>query len=199
MNFEELLKTAKDSWEKRKPTLTHDEIKRISGKEGVANFLVGFMTSEYYKRKKLIFEGDLTIGYVFKMFLETSEEGNDICPTWVLFSPSSSVFNNPEKLLAVYEKLQQECERKDHSLPKPLYYALTSMYASGAYIQIPPQFTNGDLVYLSIAYEYRRATPDFKLGYNLMLASRGISKGVLYLPPQYWSKEWAEFYSRKEK
>lgn len=199
MNFEELLKSARESWEKKRPTLSKEEIKNITGREGPKNFLVGFLSSEYYKRNKLVEEGDLTIGYVFKIFIETSEESNEVAPTWVLFSPSSQVANHPERLKEVANKLSEQClNGPKGSLPKPLYYALTNMYADGSYIEIPPQFTNGDLVYLSIAYRFIRATPDFKLGYNLILASRGISKGILYLPPRYWSKEWAAFHDGKE-
>lgn len=182
-------------WNDEKKTLSKRDIALISGKDGFKNAIKGFLTADYYKRGKLIEEGQLVLGYIFKTW-SSSDVG--YCPHWVLFSPSPKVNENPQLLKDVAKSLSGCTEVKGDKTSKALHKLLTQPLSEAKYFELPENITNGNLIYLSIVYLRPEWRNNIRLGLNPFIANQGISKEILYLPDQFWSGYFKECYYNNE-
>ncbi|MDO5329984.1 MAG: hypothetical protein Q4F15_00945 [Bacillota bacterium] len=195
MDFSSEFKKLNESWEQKRPGLSKDEIKHISDKDHADGLMLGIFSWKYLNRGKMISNSTLAYGYVFKAYQAEEEEAAKHYPVWVLFSPSDEVNSDPAILKTAAEKLRTAAEGKAANKDeKKLFAKVVEATAEADYVELPEAYTDGKLVYLSITYLRTNVMPDFKLGLNLLLIAPSVSKEVLFLPPEYWDDEWAEFY-----
>ena len=195
MDLPRIYKDVVAYWEKQKASLSKDDIRHIADKDNGPGRMLGLFTISYWKREKLIKESNVVIGYAFKTFQFEGELRDMTYPSWVLFSPDKSVIEEPgfyEKVTTNLGKFIEESPRD--KVGKKLKRLLSDNLAEVAYFELPRELTDGKLVYLSVNHVRRNNMPDFKLGHSLLLMAPTISKEVIYLPPKYWTKEWAELY-----
>lgn len=189
----------KANWESKRLTLSKSDIAFIAGKDTFKGKISGFLTSGYWHRGKLIRNGELLVGYAFKSLVRNLEDAKEDFPTWVIFSPSTAVNENPAVLEDVAKKLVELKDQDKKAISKEhhkLWTVLGSDYATCNYLEIPEDISGDALIYLSIIPVRGRQNPFFKLGPNFILGSRGLSKEVLYLPDMYMPKEVADEYQK---
>jgi hypothetical protein len=195
VDYEKIISDINNSWLVQRASLSKDDLAFIGNKSTLHGKMLGFLTSSYYKRNNLIKQSEVFYAYVFK---EWSNEfgGNDKQhPTWMLFSPSASFKEHPEKLKKVAEALQGLTKEKlDSAEEKHLFNLINEPLSDCSYFEIPQNISYGDLVYLSIVYVMPDLVQPFHLGLNLMLANQSVSKEVLYFPTRYWPEEFAKVY-----
>jgi hypothetical protein len=195
MDYRATIGRVNESWRALAPNLDKAALKHIGDKEDKNGVLLGCFTPSYYKRGKLIQSGEVLYAYVFKAFRQDQDESQIRFPTWLLFSPAKEFEADPMQLKPIADHLLALAhEEKPAPEFKKLSYAISDNFADASYLELPVALTGGKLVYLSIIYCRTHAMPSFHLGLNLILANQAISKEVLYLPAEYWDKEWASFY-----
>lgn len=188
-------KEFQSQWEEEKKTLSKRDIGFISGKDGFKNAIKGFLTSDYYKRGKLIEDGQLVLGYIFKSWFASP---NDYSPYWVLFSPSPKVNENPKMLKDVANRLSCFKPLTGDKTSKKLSRILDGPLSDAQYFEIPESLTDGNLIYLSIVYLRPEWRDKIILGLNPFIANQGVSKEILYLPDQFWSDYFKQAYNNNE-
>ncbi len=199
MNFVENLEKINASYQKRKPFFTKEEIRRIAGKDTPEGRMVDLFSFKYAKRTSLIQAAEILYGYVAKSYGEEGNEAQSHYPTWVFFSPAKNVNENPLLLKEAAKSFASfaQGEPKD-AKERKIQRFWKENWTELDYFELPKTHTRGTLIYLSVAYFKTSAIENFHLGLNLILANRGVSKEILYLPEEYWSKDWAEYYKNPE-
>lgn len=170
----------------------------LAGKDSMKGKLLGMFSSAYYHREKLIDNADVVYGYAFRGY-EAEGDREFSYPTWVLFSLSSKFDENPLLLAGAAKELLAYCERQTKRKKDKLYYATKDDWGEPKYVELPQELTHGSLIFLSMVTVRTGANPHFHLGLNLLLADKKSSKEVLYLPERYWSEDYRNSYSGKEK
>lgn len=198
MDYLELITEQNLSWENAKNKLLANDIKKIGDKDTIEGKRLEFLSLRYFKRSDLIKKSSVYFAYTFKEY--KPEGGCDHhFPTWLVFSPDLEFKEHPEKLKGICDLLiDMKTRPRKEARNKKLWGILGSNFSEAWYLPLPDEITNGKPVYLQTAYCRLNSTPDLKLGLNLILANQGVSKEVLYLPQQYWTKNWAEAYFNKE-
>jgi hypothetical protein len=195
MDYVKLINDINANWLVARTSFTKANIAHISDKDTFRGKICGFMTSSYHKRSKLINQGEIYYAYVFKTWTNDNSDNMVRYPTWLLFSPSLTIRENPKLLLEVAKKIQaytgngapdKATEKVMRLIEEPL--------SDGSYIELPSSLAGNQLVYLSIVYCQMHLNPFFRLGLNLIIAAPSISKEVLYLPEEYMPKEFYEAY-----
>lgn len=193
----ELFDTLSNHWKNRQKDLDKNDVSYIAYKDTFRHAMRGFLTGSYYKRNRLIKEGDLVYGYVFKTWSNDPTNQSDY-PTWVLFSPSLEVSKNPAVFARISAKLQDLTKEDDDKKYRKLRNLIIEPLSECDYFEIPEEFTEGAVVYLSIIYLHVNQITNFHMGLNPLLMSRGISKEVIYLPDRFWPGEFYEAYLKNE-
>jgi len=195
MDYGKTLAEINESWQAKRLALTGKEIAYIGNKASLRGKLLGFLTGPYYKRTKLIQTGDIYYAFVFKEWSNDVQGEDPQHPTWMVFSPERKLNENPELLKGIAEKLQGLAIEKN--CPKDLRVLrnlIVEPLSDTSYFELPQEYTNGELAYLSIVYVIPSLVPCFHLGLNLILANQSVSKEVLYLPTAYWSDGFSSAY-----
>ena len=195
MDYIKTLAEINESWQAKRNTLSGKEIAYIGNKASLRGKMLGFLTGPYYKRTKLIENGEISYAYVFKEWSNDVQGEDPQHPTWMVFSPVRKLNENPEKLKEIAANLQGLA--LDKNCPKDLRVLrnlIVEPLSDTSYFEIPPEYTNGELAYLSIVYVISSLVPCFHLGLNLILANQSVSKEVLYLPTAYWSDDFSTAY-----
>lgn len=198
VDFAKVISELRKQYDAKKGSFTKKELQFLTGRDTLRGRLLGFLTAAYYRRPRLFREGRVTYALAFRKWtgMERSER---LLSTWVLFSPSSEFDAHPDLLYKVKANLDALVENgeKNRKLHK-LYVALTEELSEPAYMEIPKEFSEGKLVYLSFIYLRNHQIPKFRLGINLIVMDRSVSKEVLYLPALYWSTDFVNYYYRKK-
>jgi hypothetical protein len=193
MDLGKSLEIDNNNWELRRASLSKEEIAYIGDKDSFRGKIHDCFTIHYYKRGKLIQASTLVYGYVFKSWTNEDIATSYRYPTWVLFSPSKEVNDNPSILQKVAQNLlNMEVSKENHTLYELVHEPLSDT----SYFEIPPSYSEGKLVYLSVIYLESHLNPDFKLGLNILLIAPSVSKEALYLPTKYYSSFFKEEYSK---
>ena len=193
----ELLDKQRQKWAKDVLSLTDADKKEIALKRGFDNAMIDFFSFRYHKRSKLIDQSSVELGYCFKEVLSSSHD--PVALTYVLFSPSPSVYEDENFLPQIAAKLFDlgREEIKKHRRDQ-LFWKMRDSLAEAYYFQLDERFAGDKLVYLSIFERRLSEFPYFHLGYNLFLANKGVSKEILLLPKRYFTAAWEEYYSPKK-
>lgn len=197
MDYKAVLGNLNAYWNDRKARLSKEEIKHLSDKDSRQGKLVGVFTRNYWKRGKLIQSSEIAYGYVFKQY-QTGIKEDIRHPIWVLFSVEGAVNDDPKilercalKILALEPKACGKTHRK-------IAFAVKDDMAQVSYMKVPQDLSEGHLIYLSIIYYCESTMPKFHIGLNLVCLNPAVSKEILLLPSQYWTREWDNLYWKKE-
>jgi len=198
MDYQGTIARVNESWRRTIVSADKKTVRHIADKDNRGGLFLGFLTSSYYKREKLIAASEVLYAYVFKEFRQDQDESEIHFPTWLIFSPAKEFEADPSALKDIAMKIQDLCASKNVKKElRKFTYTVTDPYADASYLEIPPEIAGTKLVYLSIIF-HRGNMPLFHLGLNLILAKQDISSEVLFLPSDYWSKEWMDYYLKPE-
>jgi hypothetical protein len=195
MDYASLYQKMNADWLLKRASLTKQEIRHLANKDSFKGGRIGFMSRAYYQREKLIQNSEIFTALVFQDYAVEVEERSETFPTWLLFSPSKEINENPAILKEILAKVAsiKEVEVTDKTEKKFKNY-LNEPLSDVSYFEIPPAYSLGKLVYLSIVYLPLHLVPSYHLGLNLILAAPSISKEVLYFPEECWAKDYSEAY-----
>ncbi len=199
MDYQSLLEATNTSWFLKRNSLTKEDKAFLSNRDTFRHRLLGILSSDYVKRKDLIAHGDIVYAYVFKEWTNEARKEIFDYPTWLYFSPSKSLNDNPLRLKGISAKTSQPSTsdpltKEDKKFNK----LLTENLSDCSYFEVPGSYTGGQLVYLSIVYARLNQIPDFHLGLNLIIANASISKEVIFLPERYWTEDYKKAYRNNE-
>jgi hypothetical protein len=190
----QILANLQENFEKRRLSFKKEDIAYIAGKDTFKGKMLGFLTTDYYRREKLIRGGEIIYGYIYRTWT------NEITftkpyPTWVLFSPSKEFVNNPNLYVEILTALQAiELPKRGENELRKLHTMLNAELSEPRYMVIPEPYAQGHLVYLSMAYLRPHHNSNLRLGINPFLIAPAISKEILHLPTKYWTEEFKKIY-----
>lgn len=195
MDYAETLTKLNQDWLIRRASLDKSELAYLSNKDTFQGRRVGFLTRAYYQRSKLIRSSEIYYAFVFKSWSNDVSERGTYYPTWLLFSPSKEINENPAILKDICAKVQSIRDLKPASKEeKELKKNIEEPLSDVSYFPIPEALSDGRFAYLSIVYLPLHHVPFFRLGVNLILASPSVSHEVLYLPEKYWPEDYRKAY-----
>lgn len=190
-----MLKTMNEKYRVAAFTFEKRDYQFLEGKDTPRGRMLGFMTSEYWKREQLWKTGTIVWGYVFKIILASNNEVHRVYPSWVLFSPSEQFTITPELYLEILGKLNTlENEKPKAKNIRQLKTALFDNLSEPQYFEIPEPYACGKIVFLSMIYVRPNHVYDLHLGYVPLMISPMVSKEVMYLPEKYWTEEFKNEY-----
>ena len=180
----------KEGWERLRPLLSREDIRFIASKDTFRKRLRGFLTPAYWKREHLIKESSVVWGLVFKEWHGNPSETGNYYRDWVLFSPSTSVNEDPRLLFEAASALRNGKETPPKSKKEILLRnVLEKPLSDASYLKLPPEATGGELIYLSIVERPYDLNDGFNLGLHPLLMNPSISKEIIFLPNKYWREE----------
>ena len=191
MNSSIVLQHLNESFARQRMTFTKEDYRFLEGKSTPEGRRLGMFSLAYLKRKKLIESASIYYGYVFKDY-QRVEDAKAFYPTWVLFSPHPYYQENPEHYEEMIPLLETRYAEKKKFRREKVECALHEKFADASMLPIDPSITHGRPLYLCIVYFHREHISDLHLGIYPFLANPEVSKELLYLPEQYWTKEYAE-------
>lgn len=181
------------SWDSIKLSLSKKDRNRILGRDSFDGKRVDCFHLRYWKRPKLLPKGKIIFGYVFKS-AEYRKESPLFFSTWVIHSEDPYFQENPYEFLHVLEKSQERYPNLKKILHSKVEKMLYGEEADFVYVRIDPSLADGRAVYLSCVTLFRGNVSNFHLGLNLFVSNSSISKDLIYLPRQYWTKEFEQAY-----
>lgn len=185
MDIKEALEKTRAYYKEKQPTLSKDEVSFILGRDTLRGKLLGFMERRYYKRKKLVRDGEVVVGYAHKDFRPGG--GNaETFPVWVFHSIDRKYEEDPSLFLQIPAKIEESRNIKEPGKElKRFLHVLDEPYADASFLEVPSEVGLDGLVYLSVVYLRADRLLDFRLGYNFFLGDPSISKEILFLPARY--------------
>lgn len=192
-NGQLLLKLA-ENFNSQRLSFKKEDISFIAGKDTFKGKMLGFLTRDYYRREKLIKEGNLIYGYAFRTWT------NEITftkpyPVWFLFSPAPEFLEKPMLYMEILTSLQAiELPKHGNNELRKLFTILNAELSEPKYYLVPEPYAQGHLVYLSMMYLRPSHNNNFRLGVNPLIVAPTISKEILLLPTKYWTDEFKKIY-----
>ncbi len=158
-----------------------DYLRHLASKDTHKGKIFRMFRPSYWRRENLIREGEVFLGYAFKEYRPDIDV--EIHPTWVIHSPSSKVYDDPDILKRIRARLEGYVNRDRSKCPnKDVYDVMMSRFADHSYVEVPEECSEGILAYISVVFAYKSTNPEVGLGHNVYIGSRGVSKEILYLP-----------------
>lgn len=184
MDYMKALEDTRAFYYEKRTKLTKDEMSYLLGRDRLKGKLLGFMEGRYYKRRKLLLEGEVIYGYVFQEY--DPAKNAPYKAIWVLHSPSLEYQENPKALFEVARSIEEaQIDKKVGKILLNFMKKVKEELSEGFYIEVPSRFTGGDLVYLSIPYLKKDRFEGMRLGPNFFVAAPMISKDLWPLPASY--------------
>lgn len=189
-----ILENLRERFAESRQSFKKEDVAYIGGKDTFNGKMLGFLTAEYYRRERLIREGSLIYGYVFRTWTNEVTFTKPF-PTWILFSPSKEFVSKPGLYIEILKALQA-IQLPKRGLPelRKLHKMLNAELSEPKYYLIPEPYAKGHLVYLSMTYLRPRLNNNLCLGINPFIIAPAISKEILYLPTAYWTDEFKKAY-----
>lgn len=194
---EEVQKAEKEFLEKRIAFSKKDDV-FLTNRLTFRNKMLGFLTADYYKRKKLFHEGHIYLAYAFQEW--EFHKGSMEHPVWVLFSPSLSLQDNPEILEEIAKKIG-DLKGKTEGLTKEekqLIHYVREPLSRPKYFEIPSSIEKRFPIYLSVTDWILTHISSFHLGYNLIICAPNLSKEIFFLPEKFFPSSYKEGYLKGE-
>ena len=192
-----MIKNLNTSWLLKRASLDKTELSYLANKDTFNGIRLGFMTRAYYQREKMIRGSDIYYAYVFQSWNNAVGNPQSSYPTWLLFSPDTPVNENPDILKEISAKLTsiKTTEVVDKT-EKELKKIIVEPLSDASCFLLPPSYSLGHYVFLSIIDCPGSRVSSFQLGLNLILANLSVSKEVRYLPERYWPDEFKQAYQQ---
>lgn len=180
MNLLELKEKENAHFAKFKANLSKEDRLLLTCKNSFTNRKIDFLKPYYYKRNKLVDQGEIGLIYCFKEY--EFEPDCPISKVIALFSLSSQVEEKD------YIKAKKELDKITSKNNKKLYQLLNNKYSDFLYLSIEKETGLKD-GYISMITRYKSIIPNFTLGIQPALMSRSISKEIIILPNKFRYKE----------
>ena len=197
MDFEKIIQEANVLYEKERLSFTKKDYAFLLNRETLKNRLLGFLTLNYYKRKKVFENGKVSFGYVFQQW--DFHKGSYEHPIWILHSPSLKVEKNPSMyeeickkirdLQGKYDFLDKKTKEFLHLINEPLSRVSSYLLPESFYLDVP--------IYLTITEWIIAHISTLHLGLNLILSAPSSSKEIFLLPEKYFPSSWGERYFKE--
>lgn len=168
----------------RRLSFGKEEISFALDRDTFRGRLIGFLTPEYRKRKKLLMEGEVVLGYAFKEFLPRPDSA--YARLYVLYSPES-IFEQKPALYAENANLIETYRfpKKPAKAERGFKTALIEPYADAMGLEVPTDIVPGRLLQLFIIDYRKERYPETRLGYNFFIHSPAISRELMMLAPRF--------------
>lgn len=176
MNLKQLKEIENANFNKIRTTLTKEDRLLLCCKNNFINKKIDFLKPYYYKRNKLIDQGEINYVYCFKEY--EYEEDCPISKVIGIFSLSSQI----EEIDLINAK--KKLDEIDIKTNRKLFNLLHNKYADFLYLDIEEETGLKD-GYISMLTRYKSIIPNFTLGLNPVISSKGISKEMILLPPKF--------------
>ncbi len=185
----EHIKRLNDQLIEKRLVWTKSDYALLSGKGTVHGRMLGFLSTGAANREKLWKQGRIIFGYGYKTY--TDRDFTRPYLVWVLFSPMSIFETEPQRYEKVFASLQPLIsQEKGPFTNRKLTYALTSPLTEAKYYQIPEQFTDGKLIYVSAMYVYPDIHDQIVLGIIPIIIAPDISKEIMPVPEAFLSNQF---------
>ena len=166
-------------------TADKKDILFIAHKDDLKGKMLGFLTSNYYKRKKLILQGELIYILTYKTWTNNYSE-KSFFPTWNLFSFEPFFQNDSNNYYKVLEKLEKQRDNPNKSKRmKEIFRLLDEVIYEPEYRLLPPEEFDGHFLYISSIYTKSKYVDNLTTGINLAIANKAISKEILFIPDKF--------------
>lgn len=199
MDYQKVLQEIRRNFEQKKLFFTDEDHKFNTSRNYWQGMIHGVFTRAYHKRKDLFIRGHIIYGMSIKSYL-TGDAPNHDYSTWVIFSPQIAFEENPLKYYEIADKLNAFLDRKpNNATEQRLKMILEGELSEPQYFELPSDLTNGSLVFLSGCFVRTRHSPSFRLGINLIIIEKTVSKEIVYLPERYFSEDYKKYYQEKIK
>jgi len=174
-----LLSSFREFFAKRRAFLSKEELLKITQKDTLRRKLQGFLTHDYHQRSKVVLEGEVVEGLVFKEWSE--KENETLC--WVLFSPSKTINEDPNILLDVGAKLVEfSKQKKVQKSEKQLQKALQNKLFDASFMELTPSLVDDKLIYLSKLEKPSQLVYQEGPGFYFFFINPSKSKEILFVP-----------------
>lgn len=194
MDFIEKLKAISERYAQLKAQFSKEDIAYIANKDTPRGRMLGFLTSDYYRRESLIKEGSIVYGYTIRTY-KIEQTMDRLYASWLLFSPSKTINEQPNILLNILENIERIQEKKTlTSQERQIKNSLTGDLSEPKYLEIPSPYNEGHLVYLQYCEVKPHHTPNLNLGLNFIIIAPAKSKEVIYLPNRYFHDVFKDDY-----
>ena len=184
MENKETLKKINSIYHELVGTLDKRDISFIAGKDTLRNKMLNIGRASYFKREKLISNGELLYGLSF-MANNPVKESDRPYASHVVFSYEQLFKTSPFLYQNYIDLFIQFLENNQSMKYKKMHNILFSDMAEPSYFLIPPELVDNHILYISLVYVRPFSNPDFKLGINLIIANSLVSKEIIYLPTMY--------------
>lgn len=142
--------------------------------------LYGIFNSYYYKRNTLLKKGNITTGYLYKIFNDTGKNGVSI--GYVLHSPMAEFLDGEIFKNDVYPTLSRFLEDKSEYKNKKLKNILSNNLAELHYFLLPKELVGYDDIYVSTIPVLN--DEEIILGLNFFIVNISASKEILLVRKQ---------------
>ncbi len=194
MDYLTLINKTRESFNTSRVNLSKNEIKYLSGRSDFRSSFIDLFSLRYFKKKKLILEGNIYYSYIIRIYRSNLNQ-EDAISSWLIFSPESIFDSSPEIYQKINDNILKFIENKENQKTnRKLYNALTLELSEPRYLELSEDLSEGHLVYLSFAYLRKNHLPNTKLGLNLIIANKKISDEIMYLPLDYCLVEYRNNY-----
>lgn len=186
MDYQEKLSKISEKYDQLKVRFSKEDVAFIANKDTPRGRLLGFLTTDYYRRENLIREGTIVYGYTFRTH-KTTDSMDRLYASWLLFSPSKAVNDDVNIYLKIIDNLDSLKEKKHpSSIERKLQIALGGELSEPKYLEVPAPYNEGYLIYLQYCEVKPNHTPNLELGPNYIIIAPSKSKEVIYLPERYF-------------
>ena len=164
MDYSKLIHDMNETWSLKRVSFDKSEIAYLSNKDTFQGRRLGFLTTAYHQREKLIRSSEIYFAYVFQTWTNAVSEKGTTYPTWMLFSPEKSINENPAILKDICAKVQsirdvKPTEKNEKSLKKYIEEYLSDV----SYFVIPDAYSCGHFIYRFTDLLFITARSSFQL------------------------------------
>ena len=176
------LSKVRNQFVKKRSVMNDKQIDKSLGFDSRKDKVLSLFSIRYRPAKKLINEGVLVYVYIYKISYFLNNNSNYF-KSWVLFSPSLKYEENP----AEYRKISAELDYflKSHDKKfKKIIRQLENNENDFSLLELPFEYFK-EKVFVSTIYTKEKVNPSLKVGVNICLLNRKVSKNIIFLPEKF--------------
>lgn len=176
----------REEFVKSRSSMSKEQIDESIGFKNKKDKILSLFSIRYKPSRKLIDEGILVYTYIYKNSFYINGNSNYF-RSYVLFSPDTKYEENP----AFYSKIAAKLEDFLNSNNKK-YNKLIRNLNSDVHefkLDLLPIEIFEEKVFISTIYTKEKVNPNLRVGVNLCLLNRKVSKNIILLPEVFYSHQ----------
>lgn len=193
--IQEILIRLNTEYKKYISNLKKDDLKELNLRKIKKLRLYGIFSSYYYKRNNLLKKGNITTGYLYKIFNDTGKNGVSI--GYVLHSPMLEFLDGEIYKNDIYPTITRFLEGKSDYKNNKLKNILTNNVAELHYFLIPKELIGYDDVYISTIPIL--SSEEIYLGLNYFIVNLSVSKEILLVRKDLKERLFAQINNKNNK